>query len=62
MAYPTKEAYLLKIGKLTNQQVENRKILRNAMKKAGYSSIVSEWWHFNALPRKQARARYGFIE
>lgn len=62
LAYPTKEAYLLKIGKLTNQQVENRKILRNAMKKAGYSSIVSEWWHFNALPRKQARARYGFIE
>ena len=62
LAYPTKEAYLLKIGKLTKQQVDNRKILRNAMKKAGYGSIISEWWHFNALSRKAAKARYGFIE
>ncbi len=62
LAWPTKEAYLLKMGKLTKTQVENRKLLRKVMVAAGYTSIVSEWWHFNALTRKQAKARYGFIE
>lgn len=62
LAYPTKESYMLKIGKLKQSQVENRKLLRKIMKYGGYGSIVSEWWHFNALPRKEARAKYGFIE
>ncbi len=62
LAWPTKEQYLLKIGKLTKAQVENRKLLRRVMVEAGFTSIVSEWWHFNALSRQQAKARYGFIE
>ncbi len=62
LAYPTKETYFLKVGKLTKEQVANRKLLRETMRAGGYSSIVSEWWHFNAMSRKQARAKYGFIE
>jgi zinc D-Ala-D-Ala dipeptidase len=62
LAYPTKEDYMLKIGKLTTQQVANRKLLRSVMKQAGYGSIISEWWHFNAMPRVKAKAIYGFIE
>ena len=31
---------------LTEEQKKNRKILRNAMVKAGYSPLDSEWWHF----------------
>lgn len=32
--------------KLTKKQKKNRKILYNAMTKAGFSGIDSEWWHF----------------
>ena len=32
--------------KLTNEQKKNRKILRDAMIKAGFKGINSEWWHF----------------
>ena len=32
--------------KLTKQQKKNRKILHDAMIKAGFKSIDSEWWHF----------------
>ena len=32
--------------KLTREQKKNRKILYNAMIKAGFSGIDSEWWHF----------------
>ena len=32
--------------KLTREQKENRKILYNAMIKAGFKGIDSEWWHF----------------
>jgi len=32
--------------KLTREQKKNRKILHNAMIKAGFNGIDSEWWHF----------------
>ena len=32
--------------KLTREQKKNRKILHDAMIKAGFSGIDSEWWHF----------------
>ena len=32
--------------KLTREQKKNRKILHNAMIKAGFTGIDSEWWHF----------------
>jgi len=32
--------------KLTRQQKKNRKILHDAMIKAGFKGIDSEWWHF----------------
>jgi len=32
--------------KLTRKQKKNRKILRDAMVKAGFKGIDSEWWHF----------------
>lgn len=62
LAYPRKEAALLKAGKLTRQQVENRKILRRAMEGAGYEGITSEWWHFNAYSRERAAQRYKIVE
>ncbi len=32
--------------KLTKKQKKNRKILRDAMVKAGFNTLDSEWWHF----------------
>lgn len=32
--------------KITKKQKKNRKILRDAMLKAGFKPIDSEWWHF----------------
>lgn len=32
--------------KLTKKQKKNRKILRDAMVKAGFKPLDSEWWHF----------------
>ena len=32
--------------KISKKQKKNRKILRNAMIKAGFNPIDSEWWHF----------------
>ena len=62
LAEPRREAVMLKAGKLTRQQLENRKLLRRVMTKAGFTSIQTEWWHYNAMSRAQAKAKYGFIE
>ncbi len=61
LAYPKKETYFLKIGKLTKQQIANRQLLRYVMKSAGYMPIEYEWWHFNAVSRQIAKATYKII-
>lgn len=62
LAYPSEEAGLLKVGKLTKQQIENRKILRTAMLQAGFSRIEYEWWHFNALARSKAKMAFRIVD
>ena len=62
LAYPKKESYFLKIGKLTKQQIANRQLLRSVMKAAGYMPIEYEWWHFNAMSRQTAKATYRIIQ
>ena len=62
LAYPSQEAVLLKAGKLTKQQIENRTILRTAMRQGGFSGIEFEWWHFNALSREQAKAMFRIVD
>ena len=62
LAYPKKESYFLKIGKLTKQQIANRRLLRSVMKSAGYMPIEYEWWHFNAMSRQTAKATYRIIQ
>jgi D-alanyl-D-alanine dipeptidase len=62
LAYPIYEDQMLKEGKLTKEQIANRLVLRNAMEKAGYMRIDSEWWHFNAMARAKAKELYKIIE
>ena len=61
MAYPKKEERLLKAGKLSQKAIDNRLILRKAMKSAGFMPIEYEWWHFNAFSRKVAKEKFSVI-
>lgn len=40
---------------LSQQQVDNRKLLRSVMTKAGFLTIRGEWWHFNAYSLVESR-------
>lgn len=62
LAYPSREAALLKAGKLTKAQLDNRQILRTAMLQGGFTPIEYEWWHFNALSRERAKATFQIVE
>jgi zinc D-Ala-D-Ala dipeptidase len=62
LAYPKKENYFQKTGKLSKQQIANRQLLRNVMRSAGYMPIDYEWWHFNAMSRQTAKATYRIIQ
>ena len=62
LAYPSQETRLLKAGKLTKQQIENRQILRTAMRQGGFSPIEFEWWHFNALAREKAKMVFRIVD
>ncbi len=48
--------------KLTNTQKRNRKLLADVMKQAGFFPLSFEWWHFNGLPKSEARKRFKIIE
>lgn len=62
IAYPEKEAFYLAKGMLTQQQVDNRKLLRKVMNGQGFRNIPTEWWHFNACSRNEARRKYPALE
>ena len=62
LAYPSRETQLLKAGKLTQQQIDNRQILRTAMRQGGFTPIEYEWWHFNALSRAKAKMAFRIVE
>ncbi len=62
LAYPGMENQLLSDSTLTKQQVDNRKLLRQVMSKAGFFNIQTEWWHFNSCTRAEAIGKYEKIE
>ncbi|MCK8493339.1 M15 family metallopeptidase [Spirosoma sp. RP8] len=62
LAYPSRENELLKAGKLTQKQIDNRQILRTAMRQGGFSPIEFEWWHFNALSREKAKMAFRIVD
>ncbi len=61
IAFPSKEAYFLESGELSNQQYQNRILLRKVMRSQKFSNIPSEWWHFNAFSRISAEYRYPML-
>lgn len=61
-AHPEKEELMLQAGKITQQHIDNRKLLRLVMGKGGFFNIHSEWWHFNSCKRDSAYVWYKLIE
>ncbi|HHZ81238.1 MAG TPA: hypothetical protein EYN64_00710, partial [Flavobacteriales bacterium] len=55
------EARFLKSGELTEQQVNNRKLLRRIMRSQRFYNRPSEWWHFNAMNRVKASHKYQLL-
>lgn len=62
LAQPRHEEKFLKQGKLTEEQVNNRKLLRKVMTAAGFQGIQLEWWHFEAFDKKTIRKTYSIVE
>lgn len=62
IAYPSMEKRFLHSGELTQLHIENRNILRGVMRKAGFSSIPTEWWHFNSCSRQTAKSKFKIME
>lgn len=52
----------LKVFDLNKRQKENRKLLARVMQKAGFIPLSYEWWHFNGMPKDEARKKYPIIE
>jgi len=50
-----REDELLKQRRLTRQEYDNRRFLRRIMEAAGFRTVSSEWWHFNACSREEAK-------
>jgi len=53
VSQPKLEDQFLKEGKLTPEQLKNRKILRDAMGGAGFIQLPHEWWHYDSVYSKE---------
>lgn len=62
IAQPQLEEQFLRLGLLTQAHVANRALLRGAMEDAGFTQLRHEWWHFDALPREEVRAKFAIVE
>ena len=62
IAYPRLEFRFLKTGELSQQQYENRLLLRRVMKSQRFRQLPTEWWHYNAYSRDVARTKYSVLK
>lgn len=56
------EKQLVDRGIITEQERQNRILLRSVMKEGGFKPLRSEWWHFNLVSRAQARESYRHLD
>jgi D-alanyl-D-alanine dipeptidase len=61
-AHINNESQLVKDGKLTPEQVINRKLLRKVMLVAGFKTMSTEWWHFNYCTKEEATIKFTLIK
>ncbi|MDN4055363.1 M15 family metallopeptidase [Massilia sp. YIM B02763] len=58
LSHPALEEGFLIAGRLSEEQVANRRLLRAAMLQAGFHGINSEWWHFDCGDRNLVRQTF----
>jgi len=58
LSHPALEEGFLRSGVLTDVQVANRRLLRDAMFQAGFVGIRTEWWHFDCGDRDLVRQTF----
>ena len=58
LSHPALEEGFLLAGRLTEAQVTNRRLLREAMLAAGFLGIKTEWWHFVCGDRDLVRRTF----
>jgi len=53
----------MKLGfSFSEKQKKNRKLLSDTMTNSGFLPLSHEWWHFNGMPKDEARKRFQIIE
>lgn len=58
LSHPALEEGFLLNGQLSEQQLVNRRLLREAMLQAGFHGINTEWWHFDCGDRELVRRTF----
>lgn len=58
LSHPALEEGFLLSGQLSEQQLANRRLLREAMLQAGFLGINTEWWHFDCGDRELVRRTF----
>jgi len=46
---------------LSSQQLSNRLLLRKLMQSEGFRQLPTEWWHYNAYSRNEAKLKYKVV-
>jgi D-alanyl-D-alanine dipeptidase len=62
LSEPRFEQEFLAKGKLTKDELANRRFLRELMKRAGLRPILNEWWHFEAVRKTEINGRFKVVE
>jgi D-alanyl-D-alanine dipeptidase len=62
IAYPRYEKQYVDSGLLSIEHINNRELLRAAMKAGGFWNIATEWWHFNRYNRDRAKELFEIVE
>lgn len=62
LAHIDREAEFAEKGRLSQEAINHRKILREIMRKAGFTPLRTEWWHFNFISRATARKYYKYVK
>lgn len=61
IAYPNLEDSFLRAGLLSPKQLSNRVLLRRLMQSEGFRQLPTEWWHYNACSRNEAKQKYAVV-
>ena len=61
-AHLDQESQLVAKGTISKRAQQNRQLLRQVMRYAGFKPLRTEWWHFNFKSRAEAKRLYKVIK